>query len=44
MGEKFEKVRDYYKGKLWDIERVRKAVGRWITKEDFELITGMTFE
>lgn len=41
--ENFEKVRDYYKKRLWNITRVRNAVGKWITKEEFEEITGKTF-
>lgn len=42
--EKFEKVRNYYRSHLWGIEQVRNAVGRWITEEEFEEITGLPFE
>lgn len=40
MSENYEKVKHYYDDGLWDISRVRKAVGKWITEEEFELITG----
>jgi uncharacterized XkdX family phage protein len=39
----FEKVKDYYNdgNGLWSISRVRDAVKmKWITEEEFELITG----
>lgn len=38
--EKFEKVRDYYKKRLWTLAQVRNAVGKWITKAEFYEITG----
>lgn len=38
--EKFELVKTYYKNKLWNISKVRNAVGKWITEEEFEEITG----
>ena len=40
MSKNFEKVKKYYDLELWDIEKVRAAVGKWITEEEFELITG----
>jgi hypothetical protein len=40
MSENFEKVKDYYERGLWNKARVYKAVGRWITPEEYELITG----
>lgn len=39
----FEKVKDYYERGLWSIERVRAAVGKWITPEEFEEITGAAY-
>lgn len=39
----FEKVRGYYNQGLWDITRVRNAVGKWITEEEFKEITGEDF-
>lgn len=36
----FEKVRKYYKNHLWTIDKVRNAIGKWITKEEFTEITG----
>ena len=40
MSENYQKVKDYYDDGRWTIERVRKAVGRWITAEEYEEITG----
>lgn len=42
--EKFEKVKKYYDLRLWDIFRVHKAVGKWITKKEYEEITGRVYE
>lgn len=42
--EKYEKVRNYYKNHLWTLDQVRNAVGKWITREEFEEITGEMFE
>lgn len=42
--EKFEKVRYYYKNHLWTKEKVKNAVGRWITEEEYQEITGETFK
>ena len=44
MSEKYNTVKDYYDHKLWSLDRVRKAVGRWITAEEFTKITGLPFE
>ncbi len=41
----YYKVRDYYKGRYWSIERVRQAVVKgWITAEEFKEITGEDYE
>lgn len=39
----FEKVKTYYENGIWSIERVRNAVGRWITAEEYEEITGQPY-
>lgn len=39
MSKNFEKVKAYYLRGLWSIERVRAAVGKWITEEEFTEIT-----
>lgn len=31
-------IKDYYKRGLWSADRVRKAVGHWITQEECDLI------
>lgn len=41
---KFDLVRRYYNYKLWSLKRVHDAVGRWITPEEFEEITGQVYE
>ena len=40
----FEKVKGYYDSGLWSIERVRAAVGKWITAEEYKEITGEDYE
>lgn len=41
----FELVRGYYntQPKLWDIDRVHYAVGKWITEEEYKEITGFIY-
>ena len=40
----YNKVKNYYDHGLWDINRVRKAVGKgWITEEEFYEITGENY-
>ena len=41
---KFEKVKANYYDGLWSITKVRAAVGRWITAEEFEEITGIPYD
>jgi len=43
MSEHFELVKDYYNRGLWDISRVRNAVGKWITETEFLAITGVEY-
>lgn len=42
--EKFEKVKGYYKKRLWPLSRVVSAVGKWITPAEFEEITGIVYD
>lgn len=44
MSPNYYKVKDYYDNKRWSIERVYAAVGKWITAEEYELITGEPYE
>ena len=37
---KFELVKSYYDRGLWSADRVRKAVGKWITEAEAEEILG----
>ena len=41
--ENYNKVKKYFNDKLCDERRVRLAVGRWITEEEFEKITGKKY-
>jgi hypothetical protein len=41
--ENFEKVKNYYDRGLWNLAKVRKAVGKWITAAEFLEITGEDF-
>ena len=42
---KFEKVKNLYDRQLWNIKRVYEAVvHNWITKQEFEQITNISFE
>lgn len=41
---KFEKVKVFYYAKLWSLGMVRNAVGRWITADEFQEITGKEYE
>lgn len=39
----YEKVKKYYEYKLWDERRVRLAVGRWITEDEYFEIVGKEY-
>lgn len=41
---KFEKVKDYYDRGLWTKTMVYNVVGKWITPEQYEEITGEPYE
>ena len=38
--EKYEVVKSYYDRGLWSADRVRKAIGKWITAEEAAEILG----
>lgn len=40
MSKNFEKVKSYYNKGLWSKVRVYAAVDKWITAEEYEIITG----
>lgn len=44
MSPKFELVKRYYDEGLWSEARVRNAVGKWITQEEYELIVNTNEE
>ena len=40
QSKNYSKVQHYYENRTWGIERVKDAVGKWITVEEYKLITG----
>lgn len=40
MSKNYEIVKDFYDKGLWSKGRVWDAVGRWITADEYKLITG----
>lgn len=40
----FEKVKGYYDNGLWSLDRVRAAVGKWITADEYKEIIGEDYE
>lgn len=44
MSKNYVKVKRYYDKGLWDEERVKAAVGKWITEEEYEKIVGQKYE
>lgn len=45
MSKKFTKVKRYYDEGLWSKRQVHDAVVKgWITAEEYEIITGETYE
>lgn len=44
MSKKYELVKHYYDNGLWNLTRVKNAVGKWITAEEFKTITGQPYE
>lgn len=44
MSKNFEKVKKYYENGMWNIARVKNAVGKWITAEEYEKITGEEYK
>lgn len=39
----FDKVKKYYKSGLWSEKMVYNAVGKWITADEYEEITGQPY-
>ncbi len=39
----FRKVKQYYDMKLWNLQKVAAAVGKWITANEYEEITGLIY-
>ena len=39
----FDKIKDYYERGLWDINRVWNVVGKAITEEEYQQITGFVY-
>lgn len=43
MSKNFKKVKQYYDLKLWNLQKVQSAVGKWITAAEYKEITGKTY-
>lgn len=39
----YEKAKKYYEDGVWTITMLRNVVGKWITEEQFEEITGQPY-
>ena len=39
----YGKVKDYYERGLWDLSRVYRVVGKWITADEYKEITGKDY-
>jgi hypothetical protein len=39
----FDKIKYYYKNELWNIQRVWNVVGRALTEEEYNEITGFVY-
>lgn len=44
MSKNYVKVKRYYDSRLWSVAMVHAAVGKWITAEEYEKITGTKYE
>ena len=44
MSKNFKKVKGHYDRGSWSETRVYKAVGKWITAEEYEEIVGKPYE
>ena len=44
FSDKVEKVAGYYEDEVWNLTMVWDAVGKWITAEEYEEITGETYD
>ena len=42
--EHFDLVKNYYDQELWPQDRVKNAIGKWITKEEYEIIVGINYD
>ena len=43
MSAKYEMVKKYYDKGLWTKQQVYNAVGRWITADEYQEITGEVY-
>ena len=43
MSKNYAKVKKYYDDGKWNLQMVRNAVGKWITAEEFTMITGIEY-
>ncbi|WP_419032414.1 XkdX family protein [Dysgonomonas gadei] len=43
MSKNYDRVKGFFDARLWSIGMVRNAVGRWITAEEYQKITGQVY-
>ncbi len=44
MSKNYKKVKTYYDQGLWSKQKVWNVVGKWITPEEYEMITGEPYD
>lgn len=44
MSKNYDKVLYYYEKGLWNLAKVYSAVGKWITADEYKMITGEDYE
>lgn len=44
MSKNYAKVKYFYEHGLWSKQMVKNAVDRWITTEEYELVTSETYQ
>ena len=44
MSKNFTKVKLYYESGAWSKQKVHNVVNKWITPEEYKLITGEDYE
>ena len=43
MSKNYIKVKGFYDARLWSLSMVHNAVGRWISVDEYKMITGQDY-